>query len=220
MWLWRKGVQTTLFPSDDLAVVACRATISLGASGVEIAGDLVRACTNENLNVANMATTALLRQSLELGSGFPTKTALEIKKPLETAVEVLQVRSTSSQGNPEAARLRILKAIQQRFRSLPFMEAGLKDNDLQTQMRSARILSRRGVGFGEAEPVLWEHLKSPNAQVVENAVICLKNYGTQASNSIPRLERLLCHSDETVRRAATNAISRIKALQIEPFNDP
>ena len=210
--LWALGVQTTLFPPDDLAVVACKA-VPLGMDGVEIAGELVAASTNENLNVANMATAVLMRQSMLLSSEFPAKKALEIRKPLERAIQVLQRRSALANSNAESERIRVLKGIQQRFLSSPYMMAGLKDEDLQAQMHYARILSRRGAAYGEAEPVLWSHLESNDARVVEHAVICLKNYGGKASSSIVRIEQAFSHPDEKVRQAATNAVTRIKALQ-------
>ena len=92
---------------------------------------------------------------------------------------------------------------------------GLKDADPEAQSRTLRLLSRRGECYGRAEPVLIAHLKSANADIAENAAICLKNYGAQAFNALPHLQTALTRADPGVRAAASNAIYRITALDRE-----
>jgi hypothetical protein len=211
------GVQTTLFPPEELPVLACKAAMALGNGLAAITPDLVVVCTNKSDRVANIAAQVLLMIQVTGRIDSLLEDEFRLRESLAVALEVLKRRAGSSPGSSHISeRIRLLGGIQDRLRArIPdeLLVIRLKQTKPEAQMRSARVLSRRGEAYLEVKPVLWEHLGSTNALAVENAVICLKNYGEKASDSIVLIEKLFSHSDEKVRLEATNALSRIRALQ-------
>jgi hypothetical protein len=212
--LWPCGITTGAFPPDPEVVVACHAVLDLKADGLPLAPQLAKLCADVDA-ASTLPLGVLTRQLYWWRNEMPLAVEADLRNALDTTIRDLSTRPDARTNAMVIGRVSVLKKLKSMLgqeRPSAVIALELKSETVERRGASLRVLSRRGEFYTEAEPLLLAHLASTNSTLAQNAAICLGNFGPQASNSLPYLERTLSHSDQLVRTDASNAISRINAL--------
>jgi hypothetical protein len=204
-FLCSKGIFSSAFPPEDLRIIACRAVGALNADALPLAIQVAAVCTNSSDRVANEAidTISVLFRDLERIAPVAVE---PLSAAIDRSIKVLELRAVHDLSR--RSRLESLRAA----RARADMILRLNTENPQEQAKILRVLSRRNEFFQHARPLLLAHLASAEPALAENAAICLRNYGANATSVLTDLQRALAHHDERVRKEASKAIERITAL--------